>query len=196
MFGPSQAVLNFALYRNIPIHSESFSIQLRAEMFNALNHPNFAAPGDKTVFPSSAIPGDAPIALDALAAAVAVGASALVGLLVAVPIYQGITTAFGRQFAASAATPFGFPAAISLSTLLVIVARSVRPFVPDLAPFAERLRAVIAVADPVPAGHAAFAALDTIVSRTTATFTLFEQRAGVWLATVLIVALLIWSVRP
>ena len=62
VFGPSQAVLNFALYRNIPIHSESFSIQLRAEMFNALNHPNFAAPGDKTVFPSSAIPGDAPIA--------------------------------------------------------------------------------------------------------------------------------------
>ena len=47
----------------------------------------------------------------------------------------------------------------------------------------------------VPAGHAAFAALDAITSRTAATFSLFEQRAGVWLATILIVAVLIWSVR-
>ena len=137
---------------------------------------------------------EVPLALDGLAAAAAAGAAVLAGLLIAVPVYQGVTAAFGRQFG-PVATPFGFAAAIALSTLLVIVARSVRPFVPDLAPFAERLRAIIAVADPVPAGQAVFAALDTVVSRTTATFNLFEQRAGVWLATVLIVAVLLWSVR-
>jgi len=82
-----------------------------------------------------------------------------------------------------------------LATFLVVVARSVRPFMPDLAPLAERLRIVTALADPVPAGHAAFAALDAITSRTTAAFSLFEQRAGVWLATVLIIAILVWSVR-
>lgn len=138
---------------------------------------------------------EVPLALDGLAAAVAAGAAALVGLLVAVPIYQGVTATFGRPFVPAVTTPFGFPAAIALATLLVVIARSLRPFVPDLASFAERLGSFMAVADPVPAGHAAFSALDAIVSRTTATFNLFEQRAGVWLATVLIIVVLVWSVR-
>ena len=66
---------------------------------------------------------------------------------------------------------------------------------PDLAPLAARLGELIVFADPVPAGQAVFAALDAIASRTTATFSLFEQRAGVWLATLLIIAVLVWSVR-
>jgi len=138
---------------------------------------------------------EVPLALDGLAAAVAAGVAVLTGLLVAVPIYEGVTAAFGRQFAPSVATPFGFAVAVAVSTLLVIVARSLRPFIPDLAPLAERLRTAIAIADPVPAGQAVFATLDAIVSRSTATFNLFERRAGVWLATVLIIGLLIWSVR-
>ena len=138
---------------------------------------------------------DVPIVLDGLSAAIAAGAAALTGLLAAVPVYQGVTVALGRQFAPAVATPFGFLAAVALSTLLVVIARSLRPFVPDLAPFAERLRGIIAIADPVPVGQAAFTALDAIVSRTTATFNLFERRAGVWLATVLIIAVLVWSVR-
>lgn len=137
-----------------------------------------------------------PLALDGLAAAAAGGATALVGLLVAVPIYQGSTAGFGRPFTpAFAADPFVVPAIIALATLLVVVARSVRPFVPDLGPLAERLRRAIAVADPVPAGLAAFAAIDGAVSRATRIFGLFEQRAGVWLATLLIAAVLVWSVR-
>ena len=139
--------------------------------------------------------GDVPLALDGLAAAVAAGVAVLTGLLVAVPIYAGVTAAFGRQFAPSVATPFGFAVAVAVSTLLVVVARSLRPFMPDLAPFAERLRAAIALADPVPAGQAVFTALDAIISRGTAAFNLFERRAGVWLATVLIIAVLVWSVR-
>ena len=137
-----------------------------------------------------------PLALDALAAVVALGVTTVIGLAVAAPLYQGVTTAFGREFApATANAPLGFLAVTALATFLVVVARSVRPFMPDLAPLAERLRVITALADPVPAGQAAFAALDAITSRTTAAFNLFEQRAGVWLATILIIAVLVWSVR-
>jgi hypothetical protein len=137
-----------------------------------------------------------PLALDGLAAAAALGITTLIGLAVSVPLYQGVSVVFGRPFEPGISnTPVGFLAAIAGATLLVVIARSLRPFMPDLAPFAVRLRALIAVADPVPAGQAAFAALDTIASRTTAIFSLFEQRAGVWLATLLIIAVLVWSVR-
>jgi len=137
-----------------------------------------------------------PLALDGLAAVVALGITALVGLAVAIPLYEAVTVGFGRSFTPGIATsPFGFMAVIAVATLLVFVARSLRPFMPDLAAFAARLRDLIAIADPVPAGHAAFAALDVVASRTTATFGLFERRAGVWLATLLIVGLLVWSVR-
>jgi hypothetical protein len=33
-----------SLFRTIPVH-EAISLQLRADAFNALNHPNFANPG-------------------------------------------------------------------------------------------------------------------------------------------------------
>jgi len=139
---------------------------------------------------------DVPLALDGLAAAAALGVTTLIGLVVAVPIYQGVTVTFGRRFAPGVEnTPFGVLAAIAIATLLVVVARSLRPFMPDLAPFAARLRDIIAIADPVPAGQAAFAALDVIAARMTATFSLLERRAGVWLATLLIIAILVWSVR-
>ena len=51
-------------------------------------------------------------------------------------------------------------------------------------------------ADPVPAGIGAFRSLERAVTVTSRGFALFERHAGVWLATVLIVALLIWSARP
>jgi hypothetical protein len=137
-----------------------------------------------------------PLTLDGLAAAAALGITTLIGLAVSVPLYQGVSLVFGRPFEPGiASTPFGFLSAIAVATLLVMIARSIRPFMPDLEPFAVRLRELIAVADPVPAGQLAFAALDAITSRTTSIFNLFEQRAGVWLATLLIIAVLAWSVR-
>ena len=137
-----------------------------------------------------------PLALDGLATASALGITTLIGLAVSVPLYQGVSLVFGRPFEPGiASTPFGFLAAIAIATLLVMIARSIRPFMPDLEPLGVRLRELIAVADPVPAGQLAFAALDAITSRTASIFNLFEQRAGVWLATLLIVAVLVWSVR-
>src|SRR5205085_1056782 len=53
----------------------------------------------------------------------------------------------------------------------------------------------MAAADPVPAGAATFRALERAVTVASAGFAVFEQRAGVWLAAVLIVALLVWSTR-
>jgi hypothetical protein len=39
--------MDFSVFKNNPIKriSETFNIQFRAEMFNILNHPNFAPPG-------------------------------------------------------------------------------------------------------------------------------------------------------
>ena len=138
----------------------------------------------------------APLGLDAVSVAVALGVSVLLALLVAVPLYQGVTETLGRQFAPAVASPaLAVAAIVGAATLLVVVGRSTRPFMPDLAPLADRLREVIAIADPVPAGLAAFRALDVAGSWAASGFAAFERRAGVWLATVLIIAVLVWSVR-
>ncbi|HEX9269589.1 MAG TPA: hypothetical protein VF998_07090 [Candidatus Limnocylindria bacterium] len=136
------------------------------------------------------------LVLDAVAVVAALGSGALLALALLVPIDRGVTIAGGRPLGPSlAAASVALPAVIALAALLVVAARSTRPFVPDLAPLVARLRRIVAVADPVPAGLAAFATLDTVASRLAATFALFEQRGGVWLATVLIVGVLVWSVR-
>jgi hypothetical protein len=81
------------------------------------------------------------------------------------------------------------------ATILVIAARMVRPLLPDFVGVAGRLQRFVWAADPVPAGAGAFRALERAVTMASAGFALFEQRAGVWLAAVLITALLIWSTR-
>ena len=81
------------------------------------------------------------------------------------------------------------------ATILVIAARTLRPLLPDLDALAERLQRFVWAADPVPAGAATFRALERAVTIASAGFAVFEQRAGVWLAAVLIVALLVWSTR-
>jgi len=44
MTGPGIANLDFSLYRNIPFRTEGHRLQLRAEVFNLFNHPNFDIP--------------------------------------------------------------------------------------------------------------------------------------------------------
>jgi hypothetical protein len=47
LIGPGVTNLDFSVFKNNPIRkiSETFNVQFRAEMFNILNHPNFAPPG-------------------------------------------------------------------------------------------------------------------------------------------------------
>jgi hypothetical protein len=46
LIGPKLVDVDFSVYKNFPVHriSESFKVQFRAEMFNILNHTNFAPP--------------------------------------------------------------------------------------------------------------------------------------------------------
>jgi hypothetical protein len=53
LVGPKIVDLDFSLFKNIPFKriSETFNVQLRAEAFNILNHPNFTSPLDNsTIF--------------------------------------------------------------------------------------------------------------------------------------------------
>ena len=47
MNGPGVTNLDFSVFKNNQIKrlSENFNVQFRVEMFNILNHPNFAPPG-------------------------------------------------------------------------------------------------------------------------------------------------------
>ncbi len=47
MIGPGITSLDFSVFKNNRIKriSENFNVQFRVEMFNLLNHPNFAPPG-------------------------------------------------------------------------------------------------------------------------------------------------------
>ena len=58
-----------------------------------------------------------------------------------------------------------------------------------------RLEAVVSAADPVPIAAASFRALAGSATKASGVFALFEERAGVWLALMLIATLLVWAVR-
>ena len=136
--------------------------------------------------------GEAPPDLDIAAAVVALLSIALVASLLALPIPDALLV-LGRPL-----EPIDSVVAIGTvvaATILVITARMVRPLLPEFAGVASRLQRFVWAADPVPAGVAAFRALERAVTVASAGFALFEQRAGVWLAAVLITALLIWSTR-
>ncbi|MCU1341704.1 MAG: hypothetical protein JWN92_1127, partial [Candidatus Acidoferrum typicum] len=47
LIGPGILSMDFSVFKNMPIKriSENFNVQFRAEMFNVLNHANFAPPG-------------------------------------------------------------------------------------------------------------------------------------------------------
>lgn len=137
-----------------------------------------------------------PLELDAAAAAVAFLTTVLLAVLLAVPLYQAVTIVAGRPFSAVVAGAGSFvPALAAFATLFVVVARSIRPFIPDLAPLVARLREIVAIFDPVPAGLTVFRVLDVSTSRASEAFGALERRGGVWLATGLIVILLAWSIR-
>lgn len=59
LIGPGLVDLDFAVFKNFPLHrlSETSKLQFRAEMFNILNHANFAPPiANETIFDQSGNP--------------------------------------------------------------------------------------------------------------------------------------------
>ena len=136
--------------------------------------------------------GEAPPALDVAAALVALIGTVLLATILALPIPDALAQ-MGRPL--ESPDPLIGAALVVVATILAISARLVRPLLPDLKVFVSRLQRIVWAADPVPAGVAGFRVLERAVTVSSGAFAVFEQRAGVWLATVLIVALLIWSTR-
>jgi len=63
IYGPGLTTVDFSIFKNthVPRISETFNIQFRAEFFNILNHPNFAAPNflndsNNSIFDASGAP--------------------------------------------------------------------------------------------------------------------------------------------
>ena len=137
-----------------------------------------------------------PTGLDVAGGAAAFLGTALLALLAGTAIHTGLDETLGRPFGPLGPSgPFAVPALAVSATLLVVVARTMRPFLPDLRTIAGRLRVVVLTADPVPAVLASFRLLEATAVRTSSLFGIFEQRGGVWLAALLILALLLWATR-
>ncbi len=138
----------------------------------------------------------APADLEVTATVVALLASTLVTILAALPMLDALATAVGRPMDRDLGTLTFMTAAIAvLAALLGVLAGAIRPLLPDLAPVGASLGRVVIAADPVPLAMASFGTLERAATVVSTAFNLFEQRAGVWLAIVLIGGVLVWAVR-
>ena len=138
----------------------------------------------------------APNELEIAATVVAFLVTMLVILITGSPLLDALAHAFGRpmdQSLRSAVFIAGICAV--LAAMFAVIAGAVRPLLPDLAPLGTRIARVVTLADPVPVAVLAFRALERSATAVSTGFALFEQRAGVWLALVLIVGVLFWAVR-
>jgi hypothetical protein len=137
-----------------------------------------------------------PSDLDVSAGLAALLGTVMVILALALPMLDAAAQAFGRPIARSLGDlALLVPLIAVFATLLVVAARAARALVPELTVVGSRLEAVISAADPVPAAAASFRILSGSATAVSAIFALFEERAGVWLALVLIAMLLVWAVR-
>lgn len=135
---------------------------------------------------------EVPTGLD-VASGVAALLLAALGSIVTVAGLEPVVTE--HLAARTAADPTLVLVIAGVAALIVILARTVRPLLPYLELVAERSGPAIRVLDPVPVGVGVFRTLEATTVRANAAFGLFERRAGVWLATILIVGLLVWAVR-
>ena len=139
---------------------------------------------------------EVPPPLEATAALGALLVTLLLALLAAPVIAVALERTMARPLGGlGSAGVFILPAIVVGATLVVIVARTARPFLPDLRPVAAGLRGVVAAADPVPAMLASYRVLADVSTGSSMLFAAFERRAGVWLAALLIVVLLVWATR-
>ncbi len=138
----------------------------------------------------------APADLVMTATVVAFLATMALALVFAGPVLEALGGAFGRPLEQPLATSAYTVAAITVvAAVLAVLAGAIRPLLPGTGPVAARLARVVSFADPVPAALATFRALERAATAVSFVFALFEQRAGVWLALVLIVGVLTWVVR-
>ncbi|MEO8633600.1 MAG: hypothetical protein ABI466_09570 [Chloroflexota bacterium] len=140
----------------------------------------------------AAVPAD----LDVSASIASFLGAIMVILALSLPLFDAMSGAFGRPNARSLDELVTLvPVVAVFSTLLVVVARAARAFLPELTVISGRLEAVVSAADPVPIAAASFRALAGSATTFSAVFAMFEERAGVWLALMLIATLLVWAVR-
>jgi hypothetical protein len=139
----------------------------------------------------AAVPAD----LDVSASIAAFLGTVLVVLALTLPMFDALVMAFGRPITKSFDDVVTLvPLVAVFATLLVVVARAVRVLRPELSIVGARLDAVVSAFDPVPIAASAFRVLAGAATSVSAVFALFEERAGVWLALLLIATLLIWAV--
>jgi len=140
----------------------------------------------------AAVPSD----LDVAASIASFLGTVMVLLALALPLLDAMTGAFGRPNTRGLDDFVTLvPVVAVAATLLVVAARTARVFLPELTTLSARLDAVVSAADPVPIASASFRALAGSATAASGVFALFEERAGVWLALMLIATLLVWSVR-
>ncbi|TMB60220.1 MAG: hypothetical protein E6I57_13395 [Chloroflexi bacterium] len=139
---------------------------------------------------------EAPTELEITATVVAFLTAMLVAIAFAVPALDALARAFGRPLQEDLATVAYAVAALAIvAAILSVVAGAIRPLLPEQINISERIARVVELADPVPLALAAFRILERSATLVSSTFSLFEQRAGVWLAVILIAGVLVWSVR-
>lgn len=140
----------------------------------------------------AAVPAD----LDVSASIASFLGTVMVVLALSLPLLDAMADAFGRPYARRLDEVVTLvPVITVVATLLVVAARAVRVLVPELTALSARLDAVVSAADPVPVAAASFRALAGSATTVSAVFAAFEERAGVWLALMLIATLLVWAVR-
>ncbi len=120
----------------------------------------------------------------------------MVVLALSLPLLDAMADAFGRPYTRDLDEVVTLlPLIAVIATLLVVAARAVHALAPELTAVSTRLERVVSAADPVPIATASFRALAGSATTVSAIFALFEERAGVWLALMLIATLLVWAVR-
>lgn len=132
-----------------------------------------------------------PAGLDAASALAALLLAVLAAMLL-VPL-DATVRLVARGPGAIAAPPLVAIALAAAAT--VTLARTVRPLLRYFEVAAERSGPLMRALDPVPIAVGAFRGIEASATRGAGAFSLLEERAGVWAATLLIVALLIWAVR-
>ena len=129
----------------------------------------------------------------AFAALVAVAVVFAVALVAAVPATAAAVDVLGPLPAEASDLVLAALALLSVALAVVLVALPGTIAMPFNARVLSLFRRIVAASDPVPALALAYRAIEAWSERIGASFAVFEDRAGVWLATALIALALIWA---